>query len=92
MHNLPYVIQTGNYNISAISLRNISMEQIRDLMAKLSSQHQQEVLDFAQYLAEKKSKTKRKKLRFDWAGGLAEFNKSYTSLELQKKSLDWWSD
>ena len=51
------------------------MEQIRELMAKLSSQHQQEVLDFAQYLAEKKSKPKRKKLRFDWAGGLAEFNR-----------------
>jgi hypothetical protein len=49
------------------------MEQICDLMAKLSSQHQQEVLDFAQYLA-KKSKSKRKKLRLDWAGGLAEFN------------------
>jgi hypothetical protein len=30
------------------------MEQICDLMAKLSSQHQQEVLDFAQYLAKKK--------------------------------------
>jgi hypothetical protein len=33
------------------------MEQIRDLMAKLSSQHQQEVQDFAQYLAEKKKQT-----------------------------------
>jgi hypothetical protein len=68
------------------------MEQIRDLMAKLSSQHQQEVQDFAQYLAEKKSKPKPKKLRLDWAGGLAEFNESYPSLELQKKSLDWWGD
>jgi hypothetical protein len=68
------------------------MEQIRELMAKLSTQHQQEVLDFAQYLAEKKSKPKRKKLRFDWAGGLAEFKENYTSLELQKKSQDWWGD
>ncbi|MEI2762888.1 DUF2281 domain-containing protein [Methanothrix soehngenii] len=68
------------------------MEQIRELMAKLSSQHQQEVLDFAQYLAEKKSRPKRKKLRFDWAGGLAKFKENYTSLELQKKSLDWWGD
>jgi hypothetical protein len=42
------------------------MEQIRDLMAKLSSQHPQKVLDFAQYLAEKKRKPKRKKLRLDW--------------------------
>ena len=31
------------------------MEQIRELMAKLSTQQQQEVLDFAQYLAEKKA-------------------------------------
>lgn len=69
------------------------MEPIRELMAKLSSQHPQEVLDFAQYLAEKKkSRPKRKKLRFDWAGGLAEFKENYTSLELQKKSLDWWGD
>ena len=59
------------------------MEQIRELMAKLSSQHQQEVLDFAQYLAEKKSRPKRKKLRFDWAGGLAEFKENYTSLEFK---------
>jgi len=50
------------------------MEQIRDLMAKPSSQHQQEVLDFAQYLAEKKSKPKRKKLRLDWAGGLISYS------------------
>ena len=68
------------------------MEQIRDLVAKLSSQHQQKVLDFAQCLAEKKRKPKRKKLRLDWAGGLAEFNESYSSLELLKKSLDWWGD
>ena len=82
-------LESGNYICHRP--RNRSMEQIRDLVAKLSSQHQQEVLDFAQYLA-KKSKSKRKKLRLDWAGGLAEFNESYTSLEMQKKSLDWWGD
>jgi hypothetical protein len=33
-----------------------------------------------------------KKLRLDWAEGLSEFCDQYTSLELQKKSLEWWGD
>jgi hypothetical protein len=49
-------------------------------MAKLSSQQQQEVLDFAQYLAEKKSKTKRKKLRFDWGGRIGRVQRRGSSL------------
>jgi hypothetical protein len=68
------------------------MERISELMARLSPQHQQEVLDFAKYLAEKNNRPKRKKLRLGWAGGLAEFKEKYTSLQLQKESLYWWSD
>jgi hypothetical protein len=68
------------------------MEQISELMARLSPQHQQNVLDFALYLAEKDNRPKRKKLRLDWADGLAEFKERYTSLQLQKDSLDWWGD
>jgi hypothetical protein len=33
-----------------------------------------------------------KKLRQDWAGALRDFRDQYTSLELQKKSLDWRGD
>ncbi|MCK4762670.1 MAG: hypothetical protein KAW12_10780 [Candidatus Aminicenantes bacterium] len=37
-----------------------------------------------------KAKKKRKnKLRQDWAGALSEYKNQYTSLELQKKALDW---
>jgi hypothetical protein len=68
------------------------MERISELMARLSPQHQREVLDFALYLAEKDNLPKRKKLRLDWVGGLAEFKERYTSLQLQKDSLDWWGD
>jgi hypothetical protein len=68
------------------------MEQISELMAKLSPQYQQEVLDFAQYLLEKNKRPKRKNLRLDWAGGLAEFREKYSSLQLQKESLNWWGD
>ncbi len=66
------------------------MNSLEEIMAKLPAEHQQEVLDFALFLAEKKARSK-KRLRLDWAGGLKDFRDRYTSLELQKKSLDWWS-
>lgn len=68
------------------------MESIEELMAQLPPDLQQEVKDFARLLVEKKAKPRRKKLRLTWAGGLREFRDQYTSLELQKKSLEWWGD
>ncbi|WP_048144197.1 DUF2281 domain-containing protein [Methanothrix harundinacea] len=68
------------------------MESIEELMAQLPPDLQQEVKDFARHLVEKKAKPRRKKLRLTWAGGLREFRDQYTSLELQKKSLEWWGD
>jgi hypothetical protein len=68
------------------------MESLEEIMARLLPEHQQEVRDFALFLAEKRALPKKRKLRLDWAGGLKEFRDQYTSLELQKKSLDWWSD
>ena len=68
------------------------MESIEELMEKLPPDLQQEVRDFAQFLVEKRATPKRKKLRLTWAGGLREFRDQYTSLELQKKSLEWWGD
>ncbi len=65
------------------------MESLEETMAKLPPEHQQEVRDFALFLAEKRAKSKKRRLRLDWVGGLKEFRDQYTSLELQKKSLDW---
>ena len=68
------------------------METIEELMAQLSPDLQQEVRDFAQFLVKRGGRPERKKLRLSWAGGLWEFRDQYTSLDLQKKSLDWWGD
>ncbi len=65
------------------------MESLEEILAKLPPEQQQEVHDFAQFLAEKKARPKRRKLKLNWAGGLREFRDQYTSLELQKKSLDF---
>jgi len=51
-------------------------------------EYQHEVIDFIDYLLEKRIKPKHKKLSLNWAGGLREFRDKYTSLELQKKLLN----
>jgi hypothetical protein len=38
-----------------------------------------------------KRRKKKNKLRQDWAGALREYRDQYTSLKLQKKSLEWRS-
>ena len=36
------------------------------------------------------NKPKKKKLDFSWEGALKEYKDKYTSVELQKKALDWF--
>jgi hypothetical protein len=58
------------------------MKTIEELIKELPPELQQEVSDFAQFLLD----------RMTWAGGLREFRDQFTSLELQKKALEWWGD
>ena len=65
------------------------MKRLEELVQEL----QQEVYDFARFLLETKAKPRRKgKLRLTWAGALAEYRDQYTSLDLQRKALEWWGD
>lgn len=68
------------------------METIDELIGQLPPELQQEVRDFAQFLLETKARPKQEKLRMSWAGALREFRDRFTSLELQKKALEWWGD
>lgn len=68
------------------------MKTLEELIRELPPQLQNEVRKYAQYLVDTKVKPKRKYLRMDWAGGLKEFRGQYTSLELQKKALEWRGD
>ncbi len=68
------------------------MKSLEELIKELPPQLQNEVREYAQYLVDTKVRPKRKYLRMDWAGGLKEFRGQYTSLELQKKALEWRGD
>ncbi len=68
------------------------MKALEDLMKELPPELRKEVEEFARSLLETRARSKRRKLRMDWAGGLAEFRGQFSSLELQRKALEWWGD
>lgn len=68
------------------------MTTIEELIKELPPELQKEVEDFALFLLETRVRRSRTKLRQDWAGALREYRDQYTSLELQKKALEWRGD
>ena len=68
------------------------MKTLDELVKELPTDLQQEVQDFARFLLETKVHPKQSKLRMSWAGGLSEFRDQFSSLELQKKALEWRGD
>jgi hypothetical protein len=68
------------------------MVRIGEMIKELPPELQQEVEDFVQFLIEKRVRKPGRKLRQDWAGALRDYRDRYTSLELQKKALEWRGD
>jgi hypothetical protein len=68
------------------------MSPLDELVEKLPPDLRREVEDFARFLLETRGQAKGARLRLDWAGALSEFRDRFTSLELQKKALEWWGD
>jgi mRNA-degrading endonuclease RelE of RelBE toxin-antitoxin system len=62
------------------------------MVKMLPEELQKEVKDFVQFLLDKRSKKRGVKLRQGWAGALRDSRAQYTSLELQKKALEWRGD
>ncbi len=69
-----------------------TLDEVIQSTKELPEELQTEVRDFARFLKENRAPRPRRRLRQDWAGGLREFRDKYTSLELQKKALEWRGD
>jgi hypothetical protein len=63
-----------------------------ELVRELPPDSQAEVRDFIESLLEKRKRKSAGNLRQSWAGALSDYREEYTSLELQKKALDWRGD
>ena len=68
------------------------MPTLKEYMEKLPPDLKQEVKDFVEFLLKKRVKKTKKKLSMNWAGALRDYRDQYTSLELQKKALEWRGD
>ena len=68
------------------------MKSIDERIKNLPPALKKEVEEFVNSLLKKQGKKKGKKLRQDWAGALRDYRDQYTSLELQKKALEWRGD
>ncbi len=65
---------------------------LSELVQELPADVELEVRDFVELLLIKRGNKPDKKLRQDWAGTLSDVRDQYTSLELQRKALDWRGD
>jgi len=68
------------------------MPTLKELLEQLPPELEDEVRDFIEFLLEKKAEKRGRKLHQDWAGALRDYRDQYTSLELQKKALEWRGD
>ncbi|MEW6041186.1 MAG: DUF2281 domain-containing protein [Elusimicrobiota bacterium] len=63
---------------------------IKDKLEALPEDLKKEILDYMEFLLKKyRARTKKRKFKFDWVGGLAELKEKYTSVELQHKAMEW---
>lgn len=71
---------------------SIQFKPLDELVRELSPDSQAEVRAFIESLLERRKGKPAGNLRQDWAGALSDYRAEYTSLELQKKALDWRGD
>ena len=68
------------------------IKPLDQLLKELPKESQAEVRQFVESLIERQRRQSRGHLRQNWAGALEDYREQFTSLELQKKALDWRDD
>jgi len=66
------------------------MDKSYELFQKLPDELKREVLDYIEFLLERRAKRVKSHLSLSWKGALKELRDKYTSVELQHKVLEWW--
>jgi hypothetical protein len=66
------------------------MSALAQKIDQLPEPLQREVEDFIDFIS-RRYRPQQQSLSLSWAGGISEYREQFTSLSLQKKSLDWWS-
>jgi Protein of unknown function (DUF2281) len=70
----------------------LGMDELEETIRNLSPEAQRQVMDFVRRLTRNSKPSAGRKLTQNWAGALRRYRDQYTSLELQRKSLEWRGD
>jgi hypothetical protein len=62
---------------------------LEEIVRELPPDSQAKVRQFIETLLERTNDRANTKLKQNWAGALSDYREKYTSLELQKKSVEW---
>jgi len=67
------------------------MESLEEKIKSLPPELRQEVMDFIEFQMQRVQKRGKGKRKFtlSWAGALKDYRDKFTSLELQKRALEW---
>ena len=67
-------------------------KSLQEMMRELPPDDQTQVRNFVEFLLAKRGRHSTGTLQQGWAGALRKYRKQYTSLELQRQSLEWRGD
>lgn len=67
-------------------------KSLDEIVRALPPDSQAKVREFIETLLPTSNPSTRKKLKQNWAGALRDYREQYTSMELQKKALEWRGD
>jgi len=73
---------------SGLSKEGQIMGTIEEKIRQLPQDLQKEVIDFIEFLLNKKVARSNRKPKLDWIGGLRDYRDQYTALDLQRKASE----
>jgi hypothetical protein len=68
----------------------LTIDAVEPVIRKMPPDLQRKALKYIELLAGQKKEVRSGSMKFAWAGCCADLKEKYTSVQLQKKILDWW--
>ena len=73
-------------------MQGLQENSLESVIKKLPPYLQKEVFDFVELLLSKDTTKRKGKLKQNWAGDLRDLKDQFTSMELEKKGIEWRSN
>ena len=69
----------------------LAVDAVEPAIKKMSPELQRQALKYIEALSRRAKETNHGTMKFAWAGCCEDMREEYTSVQLQKKILDWWN-